>query len=443
MAELTRSGWTHPGWYQDEEIVDEFVVASPYAEDVVQYLDTEYGLKCDRTDSKAPLNLSLIRVANLHTAEKKLTEDADATAGADGRRDRPVIPRAVRQPSKPGNVTALDNVMFLLRYHYAGQYGGWVPPMGKNRTLHNVNGVPHLDPGDVSYPVPVDGPGPQSHAPAAAGAGVRVGIFDTKLYPHPDLAGSYLARNVDLLNPEPERPPRYAAAHATFIAGLVKAQAPGVEMVVRQALSDRHASANVWDLARRMVEFRQAGVRILNLSLGCYTEDGEPPMVLEHAVRLLMPDVVVVAAAGNHGIATEDRVRRKGVTPQSAFWPAALEDVIAVGASAEGNPSQLAAYSPRLPWVGLVDQGEDVVSTFPRETVMVPTPTARDLRKFKDQPVSFKDGYARWSGTSFAAATVTGRLAALMKPDVSNQDAVDKLRYLAGRGSDSTLRVYR
>ena len=52
------------------------------------------------------------------------------------------------------------------------------------------------------------------------------------------------------------------------------------------------------------------------------------------------------------------------------------------------------------------------------------------------------DGYARWSGTSFAVATVTGRLAALTTPGGSARDAMPELRRIA-EGGDTTLRLFR
>lgn len=45
----------------------------------------------------------------------------------------------------------------------------------------------------------------------------------------------------------------------------------------------------------------RSGVDIVNLSFACGISDGEPPPAIGTAIDLLDPEVVVVAAAGNHG----------------------------------------------------------------------------------------------------------------------------------------------
>jgi subtilisin family serine protease len=193
----------------------------------------------------------------------------------------------------------------------------------------------------------------------------------------------------------------------------------------------------LWDLVRRMMSFRGSGVQILNLSLGCYTSDGQPPMALARAVRLLSPDIVIVAAAGNHGSRAENaKSDHPDVTPQTAFWPAAMDDVIAVGADhgpgADGP--RPAPFSPRLPWVTVTADGVDVVSDFLAGDVVVLTKTGPHHRRF--------DGYARWSGTSFAAATVTGEIAALAKPGVPAWHALAELKEQARLKPDGPIRLF-
>jgi membrane-anchored mycosin MYCP len=229
----------------------------------------------------------------------------------------------------------------------------------------------------------------------ALGQHARVGILDTDLYPHPRLAGRYIADAGSLLGRNGTEP--YHAGHATFVAGLVVQEAPGTELHIDAVLNRQDAVATAWQVARAMVKFIGSDIDVLNLSMGCFTADGEPPMVLQRAVELLTPDVVLVAAAGNHG-----KIRGSGfITPKSPFWPAALPDVVAVGAhDANGHR---AGFSPKLPWIDLSAPGVDVVSTYLNGTVIT------------DKASSFA-GYASWSGTSFAAATVTGAIAANIKP---------------------------
>ncbi|MEU4803915.1 S8 family serine peptidase [Actinosynnema sp. NPDC023587] len=75
--------------------------------------------------------------------------------------------------------------------------------------------------------------------------------------------------------------------------------------------------------------------------------------------------------------------------------------MVAVG----GHPAEgeLAAYSPRLPWVTCTAPG-DVVSTF------------LDGRVRRRQDVVEFGGFARWKGTSIATAVVSGMVAARTEP---------------------------
>ena len=103
----------------------------------------------------------------------------------------------------------------------------------------------------------------------------------------------------------------------------------------------------------------------MNLSFGCYTDDGEPPLVLARAVSLVSAEILLVAAAGNHGNIDElkkqgdlkDASWARGLTPKTPVWPAAFDEVIAVGATD-------APFSPQTPWVDLTAPGMNVVSTY-------------------------------------------------------------------------------
>ena len=63
--------------------------------------------------------------------------------------------------------------------------------------------------------------------------------------------------------------------HATFVAGLILRQAPGARLVVRPVLGPR-ALGKAWGVAKIMADFVGPGVEVLNLSFGCYTDDGLP-----------------------------------------------------------------------------------------------------------------------------------------------------------------------
>jgi membrane-anchored mycosin MYCP len=304
--------------------------------------------------------------------------------------------------SHPG--TDVDDFLRALRDYFGARYAGWTPTLGKNRDVARVVGAG----GDLDGKISHGGGGtPRAAAePAWArkrrsadkGRGVRVGVLDTSIAAHPWLAGGWVAPASDVLSPADSYQP--AAGHATFLAGLVLQQAPGATVVARRVLSDEEGAANSWTVAEEIVQLARAGVDILNLSFLCYTEDGQPPLLLASAIDRLGPDVVVVAAAGNHG-------DLKDVDPderRKPAWPAALDHVVAVGAAdADGNP---APFSPQdAPWVDVVVPGVGLVSTYLDGSVPAAEPEGRPF-----------GGFAEWDGTSFAAASLSGAIAARTVP---------------------------
>jgi hypothetical protein len=195
------------------------------------------------------------------------------------------------------------------------------------------------------------------------------------------------------------------AGHATFVTGLVLYQAPGCIVEVRKVLAPENGEADAWSVAEGIVELGRSGLDVLNLSLFCRTDDDREPLLLATAIDRLGPDTVVVAAAGNYGKETAEE------DPSRPTWPAALPHVIAVGsATADMRP---AATTPQhVPWVDVYSTGEDVVSTFLEGDVIPALPDDEwKTGRFSPNKETFA-GYARWSGSSFAAAKVTGAIAA-------------------------------
>ncbi|WP_433796985.1 S8 family peptidase [Actinoplanes sp. CA-252034] len=295
---------------------------------------------------------------------------------------------------------ALDRILAAVRAGFGRDHHGWTPLLGKNRIVGEVHGRMRsggAEPasGEVSHggggaPVAIARPA-WAHRPGTAPSGVVVGLIDTAMVSHDYLTGAWTG-------PYPGagdgRPVRAETGHATFIAGLVRRYAPAATLSVHPVLD---GTADAWTTAHRIVEAGRAGVDVLNLSFVCYTDDGAGPLVLATALERLGRDTVVVAAAGNHGYLADGRDR------QPAF-PAAFPNVVAVGAEGAG-------FSAKGPWITAVAPGTGLESTYLSGPVSVwedpdgpgPAPATRHDRTFR--------GYARWSGTSFAAAVVSAMIA--------------------------------
>jgi len=421
--------------YEDSQLV----VAIPDLAAVRGALKKEFSVDTGDPETDERLGLALLDLPGVKAAAKQLRADHSGLVGR------------VTEAKRPAGIkpSDLDLVICWLRERFGSAYSGWVPTIGKNRVIDPVRGLPYVGGGGAGNPHfggfgdPKTGqktgpkagsrtksganggpsaagphraaPRPQwPRRPAQPGQGVRVGVLDTQLYPNEWLAGGYLAAGDDLLPvPAGDSPLPASAGHATFIAGLILRQASGAELVVRPVLNQK-AVGKAWDVAKIMADFVGSGVDILNLSFGCYTDDGEPPLVLARAVSLISAEILLVAAAGNHGDIDELRKQgdlknapwTKGLTPKTPVWPAAFDEVIAVGATDGDKPAD---FSPQTPWVDLTAPGVNVQSTYLKGEVKLGSP---------DGPATetFSDGFAYWDGTSFAAATVSGAVAARIQP---------------------------
>jgi hypothetical protein len=324
----------------------------------------------------------------------------------------------------------LDELLAELRHRFAGERQGLAPLVGKNRFVDAIVGAGHkimaahkimggglpevgTAEGTVNSAAPTvateDEFAQGKSAAPEAGTGVRIGMVDT---PMSSSAVDTLAVRTKepmgvFLGPAP-----YRAGHSQFVASLIRQQAPAATIHLEGVINRDSGRANSWDTARAIMRLAvQDQIDILNLSLGCFAATG-PPFVITRAIERISPRVLVVAAAGNHG---EIEKWVQGRTHRSAVWPAAIPPVIAVGAH---NPADQtpAPWSPNLSWVACTAPGVDVIGRFFDDEVELPSGT----EKFH--------GFARWSGTSFAAATVTGAIAAQTRPgSVTPRMAFDNL----------------
>ncbi len=312
------------------------------------------------------------------------------------------------------------------------QRGGLRPlsgrtPAGVGRTPTSVGRTPTSvgrTPGGVLHPVPVPRPdGWPDHGP---GTDFTVGVVDTgalltweggtahpfiadrlSLCPEDDVDDFGSADGWPGLGP--------ADGHGTFVAGLILREAPLARVRMMGALDvsqvgpdglgaaeDRVVAAAIRALA---VNPR---VQVINLSFGggVFAEGYEPPELLHAALADVDFDrVAVVAAAGNEG-------------GHARVWPAAFDGVISVGAFDHRAPYLPAGHEPEEPvvadfsnrgsWVTAYAPGVDVEGPFIDQTQPDLRPDALGSGGVS-APVF--EGWARWSGTSFAAATVSGIIA--------------------------------
>ena len=415
---------------------NQIIAATPHAPVVRQMLNHVLRVATPMTKSDDGLNLTLLDLAGglVGYAERLRALDPETI----GRYDAKAAGELAKGKSAEHPFSDLDAVLLHLRAECADRYDGWEPLVGKNRHIDAVGASPY--PESITGPFSSDSPdtlvlGSVSiadpdlvAAPPTAGDLVKVGVLDTPLYPHKALNGRYIASADALYEPRVNEVVRPIAGHATLIADLILRRAPSAELHVRALLDRDHGTAAVWEAATMMMKFAKTKVDILNISFGCYTRDSRPPLALLRAIELLTPQVLIVAAAGNHGKEDTQRVWRKATSPT---WPAAHHDVVAVGAHQQCSPFRLADFSPRVPWIQCTASGVDVAGAFIKGHV----------RKADDSSTEESDGYARWSGTSFAAATVSGVIAAHTDP--GRQTARETLAGLASFGAASNVYAYR
>jgi subtilisin family serine protease len=203
--------------------------------------------------------------------------------------------------------------------------------------------------------------------------------------------------------------------HANFIAGVILAHTTRARVRVVKVLDtfgtcdEARLAAALWRLP--------AETQVVNLSLGGFTLNDRPPVVLRHALRRALEgrDRVVVAAAGNDG---------NTVDP---FWPAAFRGTgerwsnqIAAVAAHDGE--RLCSWSNTGPWVSMLAPGQDVTSTYINHD-------------------DFASGWANWSGTSFAAPVVAAAVAEELVRDGSATAALARVRDNAGAAPGRPIRL--
>jgi hypothetical protein len=203
--------------------------------------------------------------------------------------------------------------------------------------------------------------------------------------------------------------------HGTFIAGLIAQHAPGCVVQSRRVLGG-YGDGDEVEVAEALIALgrgpKSGRPHVVNLSFGTYTPSY--PYLLASAIDgLLDAGMIVVAAAGNDATCV----------PQV---PAALPGVIGVGAlHGEGPTAVPASFTNYGPWVRACAKGVDLVSTF------FEFDGDEKADDGGDDPDRF-EGWAKWSGTSFAAPVVAARIAAhLQDPQKTKSRPANREQALA------------
>lgn len=224
----------------------------------------------------------------------------------------------------------------------------------------------------------------------STGKGIRIAIIDTGIDDeHTDLKG-IVSESRNFTNDESSG----HDVHGTMVAGIIAAiphngfgisgVAPGAKLISIKVLKQKAGEAEPTGTAGVVVQgvdyAIQKRANVINMSFGTPERDPEVAKIVKAAVRR---GAVVVAAAGNSG-------------PQGVImYPAALNEAIAV--SAIGPNNSLYASGTSGDYIDLTAPGVDILSTSPG------------------------NAFTRSTGTSAAAAHVTGVVALLLekKPHTS------------------------
>jgi hypothetical protein len=267
---------------------------------------------------------------------------------------------------------------------------------------------------------PATDPEPEDDAPLFADgsepSGAKVGVLDTGMWEaHPGepaaRLGSMTDSPHDVEHVDQDNNGRidwFGNAHGGFIAGIIKRHAPQLRLRADRAFETNLPDAvlDAFSLNTAAQEaINEGGVDVLNLSLGTHDVNGGLMLGLRQAMRQwkkLNPRLLVVAAAGNQATDKPWYPAAFAVDEEFRDW------VISVGAleeSPDASGSRRAPYSNFGEWVLAWAPGEHV-SVYPRGKVFRYDPDDPANRK------EFNQGFARWTGTSFATPCV---LAAICK----------------------------
>ncbi len=206
----------------------------------------------------------------------------------------------------------------------------------------------------------------------------------------------------------------FEAGHGTFIAGIVRQICPDAivhSAGVLSSFGDGDVYGVIRAIDRVLADIGEVDIVVMSFGTNLV---GDKPGLFGSELTRVLGDALGVAAAGNQSTCRP-------------YFPAALPDVIGVGGLAADGKAWFTNFGG---WVDACAPAIDVVSTFfndfdetlhikDRSGAIIPTVT----RRYR--------GWARWSGTSFAAPKVAALIAQEMylngTPGQTARDAWDRL----------------
>jgi subtilisin family serine protease len=274
-----------------------------------------------------------------------------------------------------------------------------------------------------SYEMPVSPPWQPSHRPPV------IALLDTGVRQHQWLPAdgkqpfALFAEHLGWPSPIPDEDAapgsdededyRSHWGHATFIAGLIRRTAPGAQ-VLSMRVMNKHGKVNEDDAASALNWLADnpgsAGGIDIDIVLMAFGRQGDPGdrdlEKLRAPIKQLSDrGVRIVASAGNDGAERPVYPAAFAADPELSYK--SRRSVLSVGAL--DTPTERSPYSNSGPWVAEWYRGTNIISIMPLTTKSSDdhtpgfNPAAAPARG---------NGYAWWSGTSFAAAIAAGKLAA-------------------------------
>lgn len=253
------------------------------------------------------------------------------------------------------------------------------------------------------------------------GAGVRVGVIDTGVGPHPDVT---CAGGIGPLS-EPGGAPADCDVHGTHVAGVIAGRgqfpglAPDCELFSYRVCRPGQVGATNADVVHALFEAMRDGCHVINLSLGSTAGD---PLIEKVVTAAMNQGVLVIAASGNDGrrpVSSPAKV--PGVVSVSAMGCKQTYPVDSTHTLRECSPN---GTTPTHYVANFSNVGSTLSCTAPGVGVVSTVP----------------GGYLALDGTSMAAPVVTGIAACLLsanplilaqKADLNRTDAMRGLLYTA------------